>query len=51
MLKSYLVNCKNSMEKTKQKLDTYFTARTAHYEFFGSYNINEKELLQYGKFM
>ncbi|XP_034247769.1 clavesin-1-like [Thrips palmi] len=46
MLKAYLLNCKNSMEKSKKGLDNYFTARTVHYDFFGSYNINEEELVK-----
>ncbi|XP_034239925.1 clavesin-2-like [Thrips palmi] len=50
-IKHYLLCCKNSMEKTKQGLDQYYTARTAHYDFFGRYNINEEELIKYGKFM
>lgn len=51
MLKAYLLNCKNSMEKAKRGLDTYFTARSAHYDFFGKYNLNEREMIKYSKHM
>ncbi|XP_026275123.1 clavesin-1-like [Frankliniella occidentalis] len=51
MLKQYLVYSKNSMEKAKRGLDTYYTARSAHWDFFGSFNIDEERMKRYASLM
>lgn len=41
---TFLRGCKFSLEKTKRKLDMYFTMRTAIPEFFANRDVNSKEL-------
>ncbi|CAG9770886.1 unnamed protein product [Ceutorhynchus assimilis] len=43
-LMTFLRGCKFSLEKTKQKLDMYFTMRTACPDFFSNRDINRPEL-------
>jgi len=39
---SFLRGCKFSLERTKEKLDMYYTMRTAAPEFFGERNLKAK---------
>jgi hypothetical protein len=41
---TFLRGCKFSLEKTKRKLDMYFTIRTAVPEFFGDRDVTRPEL-------
>nr|CAD7431445.1 unnamed protein product [Timema monikensis] len=43
-LMTFLRGCKFSLEKTKRKLDMYFTMRAAIPEFFSNRDVNRKEL-------
>lgn len=48
---NFLRSCSFSMEKTKRKLDLYFTMRTAAPEFFSNRDINRPELQELMKFV
>ena len=37
-LERFLVHCKNNLEKTKQKLDLYFTVRGVEKDYFANRN-------------
>lgn len=41
---TFLRGCKFSLEKTKQKLDMYFTMRTAVPEFFANRDVTNQQL-------
>lgn len=41
---TFLRGCKFSLEKTKRKLDMYFTMRAAVPEFFNDRDVNRPEL-------
>ncbi|XP_059490535.1 alpha-tocopherol transfer protein-like [Neocloeon triangulifer] len=52
-LVSFLRGCKFSLERTKEKIDMYYTMRTIVPEFFGVRNLKEqaiKEILENGSF-
>ncbi|XP_060533690.1 alpha-tocopherol transfer protein-like isoform X2 [Cylas formicarius] len=46
---TFLRGCKFSLEKTKRKLDMYFTMRTACPEFFSNRDINRPEMQEISK--
>ena len=48
---TFLRGCKFSLEKTKRKLDMYFSMRTAIPEFFCNRNVRNPELVQIMKAM
>jgi hypothetical protein len=51
MLIAFLRGCKFSLERTKEKLDMYYTMRTALPEFFNGRDVKSKgmrEMLQLG---
>lgn len=43
-LVAFLRGCKHSLERTKEKLDTYYTIRTAIPEFFNNRNPLDQKL-------
>lgn len=47
---TFLRGCKFSLEKTKQKLDMYFTMRTAVPQVFTNRNIKNPELQEILKY-